>query len=143
MYRKRSLGVLKDMRRTGNTLQDTLLPPGLSEEIVVDSIKGALCRSGKTWAAREHDDISRGLHIIERGRIRSIIVDDSHEASKLGKYRYAVGRFSDTGDQSLLGPFKTMHVRDSRGKVHSFETDPKLILEALKRTENGTYEVYK
>jgi hypothetical protein len=140
--REKALEVLKEMRKTGGTLDNVFLPKGMTRETVVRHVRSALQRSKDTWLARPYDTISRALNIIENGQIRSIEVNDSEEASKVGRYGNAVKKYLETADESALEPFVGMQVWDSSGRLHTLETRPKQILEALRRSSTGTYEVY-
>jgi hypothetical protein len=143
LERERALDVLRDMRRYGRPLKSVMLPTGMTENKVIEHIRSALRKRGDTWLAIDHDSISRGLNIIEKdiGWV-SIEVNSSSEASKAGKYRYVVGQFIDTGDTTRLAEFKGKTITDSHGIEHPFETDPKKVMDALKRTSKGIYEVY-
>lgn len=140
--REKALEVLKEMRRLETTIDNVLLPKGMTKEKVVRHIRGALRRSGNTWHAQPYDTICRAMNIIENGRIRSIEVNDSAEATKVGQYGDAIKKYLDTGDEAALNPFVGKQVWDSSGRLHTLETRPKQIKEAIRRSPTGTYEVY-
>ena len=134
--REKALDVLKEMRKTGDTLDNMFLPKGMTSEKVVRHVRSALQRYKGTWRAQPYDTISRALNIIENWPIRSIEVNDSEEASKVGQYGDAVKKYLDNGDESALEPFVGMQVWDSSGRLHTLETRPKQIKEAIRRSSD-------
>ncbi|NDF35859.1 MAG: hypothetical protein EB154_08450, partial [Nitrosopumilaceae archaeon] len=55
----------------------------------------------------------------------------------------AVKHYLNTGDYTKLKKFSKKKIRDSSGKLHTFETDPKLVLEINEKIEEiAFFQVY-
>jgi len=79
-------------------------------------------RNGR-WAARTHDHLLRVLVIPSPEGLREIGVNDSRQATQLGKYWTAVERYRDTGDASALREFRGNYIIDASGKRVPLLTD--------------------
>lgn len=140
--REKALGVLKEMRKLATTLDRVPMPRDMTPEKVVTHVRGVLHKEGSSWRAQPTDTISRAMNIIEDGRIRSVLINDSQEASKIGRYGNAIKKYLDTANEAVLQPFVGMEVQDSGGKLHTLETRPDMIKLAIKRSPEGGYDVY-
>jgi hypothetical protein len=79
----------------------------------------------------------RTVVIVSEGQQRSVDLRGSRQASRVGAYWNAVGRFLDTGDTSLLKPFRGLRVG---GFV--LETDPDLLEDLALRSQLGFEDIY-
>ena len=100
VMRARTTEVVGIARRTGKPIQDLAKQYGLT----MDEIKrhtGAVKKLGNTWTVTAYDHIPREMIIFENGREVQIEFSDSREASKIGKYHNAIGRYL-----AMKGPAK-------------------------------------
>ncbi|WP_182130919.1 hypothetical protein [Nitrosopumilus sp. b3] len=95
------------------------------------------------WIPKKWDKVSRSVTIVENGKFRSVQVSDSRHSTTIGRYHNAVRHYLNTGDSSKLKKFKKKKIRDSNGKLHSFETRLKIIEEIHESIEEiEFFEVY-
>jgi hypothetical protein len=67
--------------------------------------------------------LPRRMAIFTDGKQLAITVR-SKTASLIGKYNSAVGQFLRTNNPAVLAKFKGRAVKDTRGKIYPFETNP-------------------
>jgi len=97
-------------------------------------------RIGRTWRII---DLRRfHLPLYSRGQIIEVWLY-ADEASRVGEYLSAVGRFLPSGDASFLKPFAGDGVRDVSGGFHPFETGPNALYRLDSRGELSVPEIYK
>jgi hypothetical protein len=141
--RNLSLKILSEMRE-GKSLTRASKEIGLDREIVKQHIKSTIYKRKRRWRAREFDKIQRGMNIYERGRIKSIVVTNSKDASLIGKYYNDVKKALETGDESILRKYKKKVIRDAKGKKHKLETRLEKILEIEEsKEEPEIWEIYE
>lgn len=139
--REKSLDVLRKVRN-GQSLTSASKELHIRPETVIKNT-GAFKKVKGKWTAKSQDRISRVMSIYENGKQSWIEIRDSRTASRIGKYNSAVNEFLRTGDVKVLKPFKKP-IKDAKGKVHSFETDPDKLYEiAESQEEPEFYEIYK
>jgi transposase len=142
MYRERSLKVVSQMRRHGYSLSQASRLERISPG-TVRHYTNAVRKTGVRWKPKAFDRIERMIAINERGRERYITVRDSRYASTIGKYHSAIRKFLETGDRSVLKPFKNKRIRDANGKIHKLETDPNKIYRIEKgREDTEVFSIY-
>lgn len=140
--RERSLHVLVRARKTGKSPSRIAKQVGISFN-TVQTHTNAFKKVNGRWVAKRFDKISRPMLTSEKGKLHSIPISDSRHARTLGQYHNAVKHFLNTGDDSKLKKFSKKQIRDSSGKLHSFETDPKLVLEINEKIEEiAFFQVY-
>ncbi len=100
------------------TLQDLLIHAGKT-----------LYKKGENWFGRKNNKIQRERWFYSNGKTVYVIIDNSHYASLISKYLYAVRESIKTGDDSLLKPFKYKKIKDVYGRIYSFETNLKKLYE--------------
>ncbi|MEK6898599.1 MAG: hypothetical protein AABW79_00700 [Nanoarchaeota archaeon] len=100
------------------TLQDLLIHAGKT-----------LFRKGDSWFGRKDNRIQRERWFYSNGKTVYVIIDNSHYASLISKYLYAVKESIRTGDESFLKPFKYKKIKDVYGRKYSFETNLKKLYE--------------
>ena len=82
--------------------------------------------------------------IYEKGRKIIVEVADSRIASLIGEYHNRVKQFLDTGKSSFLREIPKERFRDVRGRTHTLEGRPKVILEIKAREPTPEFfEVYR
>ncbi len=143
MLRERSLVVLSELRNTKNkTLPQAANDNNVTVKNVIKHTNGFKKVNGKP-IVKKWDRIRRVMRINTDGKEKSVEVKDSRTASVVGRYHNAVKQFLNTGDKSKLSKFRNKKVKDSKGKVHKFETNPDEIIRINQRIEEPEfYEVY-
>jgi hypothetical protein len=132
--REKSLSVLVHSRRTGKSPTKMARELGISFR-TVQNHTNAFKKVHDRLVPKRFDKIPRTMLISENGKSISIEVSDSRHARTIGKYHNAVKQYLNTGNIKPLKKFSKKQIRDSSGKLHSFETDPKLVLEINERIE--------
>jgi hypothetical protein len=141
ILREKSLDVLRKVR-SGQSLSKASKELHIKPETVIKHTNAFRKSKGK-WIAKSQDRISRVMGIYENDRQKWIEIKDSRIASRIGKYNSAVNQFLRTGNEDVLKQFKKPF-KDSKGKLHYFETDPdKLYGIAESQEEPEFYEIYK
>lgn len=114
---------LKALRRTG-----TQVAAAKEAGVSVERFRRFLrenelaTRNGKTWIIS--DPATRKMLVISNGEARTRKLAGLEQASLNGKYLAAVKAFINSNDADLLAAFVGKSVRDTSGKLHTFETDP-------------------
>lgn len=133
-YRVKSLEVVSEARTTNKSLTMIARQNGISSKIVLHNTN-AFKKVNRRWVAKRFDKISRSMIIYEKSKMISIEISDSRHASTIGKYHNAKKEFLNTGNKKKLSEFSKKKIRDSNGKIHSFETRSKKIIEIEERVE--------
>ncbi|MCV0411170.1 hypothetical protein [Nitrosopumilus sp.] len=140
--RMRSLEVVSEARTTKKSLTKIARQNKLSVKMVLNHTN-AFKKINRRWVAKKFDKISRSMIINEKGKKISIEINDSRHASTVGKYHNAVKEFKK-GNKKKLSEFSKKKIRDSNGKLHSFETRPKKIISVEERVEEPEFvDVYE
>ena len=124
--RARSLDVLKESRKTKKSLTKISRQNTISPKTVLHHTN-AFKKVNRRWVAKKFDKISRSMMINENGKKISIEINDSRHASTIGKYNNAVKELKK-GNKKKITEFSKKKIRDSNKNVHSFETDPDVII---------------
>ncbi|MFY9301275.1 MAG: hypothetical protein WAO91_08820 [Candidatus Nitrosotenuis sp.] len=132
--RERSLAVLVEAKRTRKSAAKIAKDHGIPFRTVL-SHTNAFKKVNGRWAPKRFDKVSRSMLISENGKLQSVLMSDSRHARTIGKYHNAVKQYLNTGDKTKLNQFSKKQIRDSSGKLHSFETNPKLVLEINEKIE--------
>lgn len=96
---------------------------------------------GRKWVMT--DRLLRQMPLIERSSTKVVVLEDFKSASKVGKYHNAVGEFARTGEIINLDEFRGKGVRDAKGRLHLFETDPNQLLRYAAKDEPPFHEIYQ
>jgi len=140
--REKSLAVLVQSRKTGKSPTRIAKHLGIPFRTVQNNTN-AFKKVGSSWTPKRFDKIPRSMLTSEKGKLRSIDVSDSRHARTIGRYHNAVRHYLNTGDYTKLKKFAKKKIRDSDGKLHSFETDPVLVQEINERIEEiEFFQVY-
>ena len=143
LFRKRSLEVLSESRKSKGSLSKIARKNEISPSAVIHNTN-AFRKKRKRWIPRKFDRIPRMMIINENGKASSIEVNDSRIASKIGRYHSKIREFLNTGDNKKLSKFKNVKIKDSKGVVHTLETNPKQIIEISERVEEPEFpEIYR
>lgn len=138
-----ALDVLRMMRR-GFSLTASSKDVGLSKETSLRHLGRAVFKKSGRWFPSKSNSIQREMKIYENGRIRSIIVRNSRDASLIGEYFNEVRNFVEHGDTSGLKRFRGKTIIDANGKKHTFETRPDKIREIEESKEDSEFfEIYE
>ena len=79
-------------------------------------------RNGR-WAAKKHDRLLRVLSLPSPQGLIEVGVQDSRQATVIGKYWNAVDLYRDTGDATAIEPFWGKYIIDASGKRVPLLTD--------------------
>jgi len=141
--RAKSLEALWLVRRERLALQEAAERVGL-EPNVIRRNTNAFCRIHGRWRAKAFDHIPRSLVIYEKERKVIVEVTDSRIASLIGEYHNRVKQFLDSGKSSFLKELPRRRFKDSKGRTHTLETNPKAVF-AIKQREPTPefFEIYR
>jgi hypothetical protein len=141
--RNLSLQVLRAMRK-GATLTQATEKVGVDKRFALKHLGTHLQKSGGRWHVARTDNFQSEMLIYSNGRVESIIVTNSRDRSRIGKYFSAVDKALNKGDSSALGKFKDATIIDANGKEHHFETDLDTLYEILDAQEEPEFmEIYQ
>ena len=138
-----ALDILRMMKR-GFSLTASSKEVGLSKNVSLRHLGRAVFKRSGRWVASKTNSIEREMKIYEIGRIRSIIVKKSKDASLIGEYYNEVRNFLETGDTSGLKRFRGKVIVDANGKKHRLETRPEKLREIEDSKEDSEFfEIYE
>lgn len=141
--RERSYQVLRLMRNKGHSLTKASKEVGISPKAVIRNTD-AFNKGESKWIPKKFDKIPRRMRINSEGKSYFITVNNSKQASTIGKYNSVVREFLEKGDEKTLRPFKGKRVKDIYGQWHTLETDPETIYEIRERRVNEEfYTIYQ
>jgi hypothetical protein len=103
--------------------------------------KSLIEKRGRRWAVRH--DLPRRMKLFSNGKDLSVIVGDFDDASKIGRYMAAVGKFLRTNNPNGLGEFVGQRVTDITGKVHVFETRRNSLYRLAAATDQSFEQIYR
>jgi hypothetical protein len=146
--RDRSIRILAlkvlDLMRDKVSLTKACKEVGLNIEIVKQHIRSAIYKRKGRWRAKRFDKIQREMNIYERGRIKSIVVANSKDASLIGRYYNDVKKALETNDERILRKYKGRIIKDAKGKKHTLETRLEKIFEIEEAKEEPEFwEIYE
>ena len=143
LLREKSLAVISELRNSKiKTLPQAANDNDISVKNVILHTNGFKKVNGKSVVKR-WDRVKRVMRVNTSGKEKSIEIRDSRTASVVGRYHNAVKQFLNTGDKTKLSKFRNKRVKDSKGKLHRFETNPDEIIKINQRIEEPEfYEVY-
>jgi len=117
---------------------------GLDGEIAKQHICSAIYKRKGRWRAKKFDKIQRKMNIYERGKIKSIIITNSKDASLIGQYYNDVKKALETGNEKVLKKYKKKIIKDAKGKKHILETRLERIYEIEEAKEEPEfYSIYE
>jgi hypothetical protein len=117
---------------------------GLDTESVKQHIRSAIYKRKGRLRAKRFDKIQREMNIYEKGRIKSIVVINSRDASLIGKYYNDVKKALETNDEKILRKYKRRIVKDAKSKKHRLETRLEKIFEIEEAKEEPEfYQIYE
>ena len=140
--RTKSLAVLTQARRTKKIPNVIAKENHISLNTVIHHTNG-FKKVNNRWVAKKYDHTPRSMIISENGKMQSVEVSDSRHAKTIGRYHNAVKFYLDTGDSLKLKKFSKRKIKDSDGNIHTFETNPEIVLEINEKIEEiEFFEVY-
>ena len=142
--RIRSLEVLRLMKE-GKSLTYSSKSVGISTKIAKMNLGGFIYKRKRKWHVKKgENNIQRELQIYEKGKITSIIVRNSKDASLIGQYYNDVKHGLMTGDWKPIHKYKKRKIRDVKGRVHRLETNPSKIQDIeLAKEEPEFFDIYE
>jgi hypothetical protein len=81
--------------------------------------------------------------IYSQGESYAVTVATFPNASKVGRYMAAVGKFLRGNDPIHLKPFIGKSIKDAKGKTHIFETNPNAIYRIAASGGKSFEEIYR
>ena len=139
--RERSLDVLSESRRTKKSLTKIAKQNKISPRTVLRHTNG-FKKIKNRWIPKRFDKISRSMIINENGKKISIDINDSRHASTISKYNNAVQALKK-GNRRKIKEFSKMKIKDSNKNIHSFETDPDVLIRIEERVKEPEFvDVY-
>lgn len=102
---------------------------------------GIAKRKDRRWVMQ--DSRARRVPMIAGANSKSISVRGFKAASEVAKHDAAYRKFIDSGDVDPILPFRGRGVRDLKGKLHLFETDPNELYRYAARDEPQFHEIYQ
>jgi hypothetical protein len=102
--------------------------------------KGAIKKEGRRWII--DPALPRRMPMFSRRRAIEVTVS-GEDASKVGAYMDAVGKFLATNNRDLLKPFVGQLVTDTAGKSHPAETNPNTLYRLAAAGEATFEQVYR
>jgi len=141
--RNLSLQILRSMRK-GDSLTQATEQLGLTKEFALEHLGTRLQKEGGNWKATKTDSLQSEMMIYAEGHgVTSIVVTNSRDRSRIGKYFSALQKALKTGDPSGLEKFKDMKIKDANGKEYRFETDLEELYEIQDTQEEPEFfEIY-
>ena len=141
-FRVVSLEILR-MMRNKISLTRASKELGFDRDSVKLHIRSGIMKRHGRWIAKKFDAIERQMQIYENGKVKSIVVRNSKDASLIGKYFNDVKTALVTGEKSILRKYKRRVIVDAKGKRHKFETRlEKIFLIEESKEEPEGFEVY-
>ena len=142
--RIRSLEVLRLMKE-GKSLTASSKSVGISVEAAKINLGRSIYKRKRKWRAKKKENnIQREMQIYEGGKITSIIVRNSRDASLIGQYYNDVKHGLMTGDWKPMQKYKKRKIRDVKGKVHRLETNPSKIQDIEQAKEEPEFfDIYE
>lgn len=98
-------------------------------------------RAGRGW--RIHDKAPRDMLVMSQGQARKMRLDGEDQASLNGRFLAAFKRFINSNDSEFLDEFAGLSVRDAKGKLHPFETDPDTLYRLAASGSEIFEDIYK
>jgi hypothetical protein len=87
--------------------------------------QGLIEKEGRRW--RVKPDLPRRMLLFTDGTSATVTVGDFENASLIGRFMSAAGRFLETNKRELLAPFVGRSIIDIAGREHPFETRPNVL----------------
>ena len=138
-----SLEVLR-MMRSGTSFSKASSTVGISPSTAKKNLGNVLSTKKGKVTAKKSDMLLRKMRIYENGKEVFIQVRGSRRAKKIAQYHSAIGQRLDRNNKTALKPFRGSFIKDSRGKIHRFETDiDKIVTIFEQREEPEFFTVYQ
>jgi hypothetical protein len=142
--RIRALEVLRLMKN-GKSFTASSKSVGIKSESAKQNLSKFIYKRKRKWHAKKvENNIQRELQIYEKGKVRSIVVRNSKDASLIGQYYNDVKHGLMTGDWKPLQKYKKHKIRDVKGKTHKLEINPSKIQDIeLAKEEPEFFDIYE
>jgi hypothetical protein len=102
---------------------------------------GIAKRKGRAWVMK--DGRARRVQIVSARGAMAIHVRGFGAASAVAQHDAAYRKAIDSGDFDPIRPFRGRGVRDLKGKLHLFETDPNELYRHAAKDEPQFHEIYQ
>jgi hypothetical protein len=140
--RYRSYTVLSEVRRGKGSLSAISRKHHTAPKTVLKHT-GAFKKDEYRWSAKRYDKLERTMLIYENGEEKYILINDSRTATIIGKYLCAVREALETGNETILDPFKGKRIKNAYGNWHTLETDLDTLYDIHERRPDEEFlEIY-
>ncbi|NPE30688.1 hypothetical protein HNV12_22580 [Methanococcoides sp. SA1] len=136
--RKRSLMVLSEMRK-GKSLTEASKEHGVKVQSVLKHLGTSVKKKNGKWVPSKTDHIERSRWFYSDAKRVAVIVNSSKDASLISKYLNAVRVALNTGNDTILEPFKYLKIKGADGKDYPFETDLEKLYELNEQIEDSEF----
>lgn len=131
------------MMRHGSSITKASKTTGISTKTIKKYVGSTLQVKNHRIIARKTDSLLRKMSIYENGKEVFIQVKGKKKASLIGKYQSAISRLKENNPNPLLS-FNEIMIRDIKGKLHRFDSEPDKIFEILERIEEPEFfDIYR
>lgn len=125
--RERALEVLNLMRNRGMSLKRASQMANTTPENVRNHVgKVVFKQPNGRYAAHPSDRLTRHMQLLDGKGTFAVSVRGPKQAARIARYMAAVDRYLKRGETEALAEFEGQTIR-SRGKTHSFLTDPQIL----------------
>jgi hypothetical protein len=98
-------------------------------------------KRGRRWMPLPDNGV-RQMPLYTRGEARTVQVNRA-QASDIGRYMAAVGKFLSQNEPWILLPYADRGVTDIRGRYHPFETDPNTLYRLSHTGADSFEQIYR
>ncbi|MDH5568165.1 MAG: hypothetical protein OEX98_00020 [Nitrosopumilus sp.] len=138
-----SLEVLQLMRKQKMTLTKASKTVGISSKTVKRHLGSVIQKKSNRIIAKQNDNLPRKIRMYQNGKEIWVQVRGNKRAAEIAKYHGAVGRRLNQGQADAMKNFENKSIKDSKGKIHKFETNLKKLQDiAQRREESEFFSIY-
>ena len=134
-----SLEVLQLMRKQKMTLTKASKTVGISPKTVKRHLGSVIQKRSNRIIAKQNDNLPRKMRVYKRDKEVWIQVRGNKKAAMIAKYHGAVGRLLNQEQSDKIKNFESKSIKDTKGNIHKFETDPKKLRDIAERREEPEF----
>ena len=134
-----SLEVLQLMRKQKMSLTKASKTVGISLKTVKRHLGSVIQKRSNRIIAKQNDNLPRKIRMYQNGKEIWIQVRGNKRAAEIARYHGAVGRMLNQGQADAIKNFENKSIKDSKGKIHKFETNLKKLQDIAQRREEPEF----
>ena len=134
-----SLEVLQLMRKQKMTLTKASKTVGISSKTVKRHLGSVIQKKSNRIIAKQNDNLPRKIRMYQNGKEIWVQVRGNKRAAEIAKYHGAVGKLLYEGQPNAVQIFENKSIKDTKGKIHHFETDSKKLQGIAERREEPEF----